>query len=196
MNLKLLERKTSLVVFAILGGAAFSFQSCNTTSEKKVNSVSIEESKEVQKSNDIPVSGNRLKDVRPIIGSVAQDFVLEDQNGIFVSLENMEASRILLVFSSALCETCSEFYPHINQFVASHPPVDVLVIQLEASVSENKRLLETNNYNFTMLDGGAAVFAAYNVLTTPTSLLIDSNSLKILKAESLHTVDELVQFVK
>ncbi|UZO81565.1 redoxin family protein [Aquimarina sp. ERC-38] len=196
------SNRTILIVILLLV-VALGLSIFNAIQVQKLNANFIYlKDKIEERSNATPLSKQEqfvkeLNEIQPKVGATAQDFVLYDQNNKAVSLEDIKKPKILLIFSSALCDTCKEFYPYINQFDSQNPEeVAVLVLQTESSVTDNKKMLSDNQYNFTILDAGAPIFEAYQVISTPTSVLIDTQSQQILKIGDLFDYHDIVSFVK
>ena len=130
-------------------------------------------------------------------GIKASDFSFKDQNGKVTSLESLGNKKKLLIFSSAECETCKEFYPELDLFYKklNKNTLSLAVLQVGSSQEENKKTIEKNNYSFNFLNANEGVFDDYQVATTPTGILLDETN-TIINTSDLLTYSDIVDFIK
>ncbi len=138
----------------------------------------------------------KLDSVKLEEGTNAPDFSLEDQNGNITNLASFTTPKTLLIFSSSQCSVCSEFYPDIQEFTQNQETIATAVIQLDANKDENLEMLQKNKYDFTLLAGNHDIFNLYKVTSTPTSVLINTATKKVIKTENPTTLQELQEFTK
>ncbi len=137
-----------------------------------------------------------LDSIQPEAGASAPTFSFEDQHGNMIGLTSFTTPKALLVFSSAQCHSCKDFYPHLQQYIDSKDPLDVAVIQIDSDKAGNIAMLKENGYNFRTLVGTNEIFNEYRVTSTPTTILIDTTTKTIIKSENLSTLEEILNFLK
>jgi len=116
-----------------------------------------------------------LETIQP--GEKAPDFALKDINNQVVSLESLSKERKkIVVFSSAYCPYCEDYYPELDKFSKSNKDIDVVVIQAESTPESNKKFIEDNKYHFNILSSEHSVVQDYKISSTPTTVILDKNN--------------------
>ena len=107
----------------------------------------------------------------------AQDFTLTTLQGEQVSLSDYKGKIVILNFWTSWCGPCKEEMPHMQSFSEKHPDVAMLAVNLtsmDLGLDAVKQFVEDYRLTFPiLLDEADAVGKAYNILTIPTSYIID-----------------------
>ncbi|MEM6830493.1 MAG: redoxin domain-containing protein [Bacteroidota bacterium] len=108
-------------------------------------------------------------------GTQAPDFALSNQDNELVSLADYKGKKVTLFFSQKGCQYCESFYPVINEFAEKHgEETEILIVQANASVAENKQLKEEKNIIPSVLHTDGTELADFKVFQTPTTIIIDA----------------------
>ena len=107
----------------------------------------------------------------------AQDFTLTTLQGEQVSLSDYKGKIVILNFWTSWCGPCKEEMPHMQSFSEKHPDIQMLAVNLtsmDLGLDAVKQFVEDYELTFPiLLDEADAVGKAYNILTIPTSYMID-----------------------
>ena len=107
----------------------------------------------------------------------AQDFTLTTLQGEQVSLSDYKGKIVILNFWTSWCGPCKEEMPHMQSFSEKHPDVAMLAVNLtsmDLGLDAVKQFVEEYRLTFPiLLDEADVVGKAYNILTIPTSYIID-----------------------
>lgn len=136
-----------------------------------------------------------LDEVKITPGTLAVDFSLENTRGEQVSLGSFGKKDKLLVFSSASCQNCQNFYPALDQYAKSQSQIAVVVLQIDASAAENQRKVAKEGYHFDLLVANEKLFEDYLITGTPTSVLVDKQG-KVVKTGDLFDYNDILAFVQ
>ena len=108
---------------------------------------------------------------------VAQDFSLTTLQGEQVSLSDYKGKIVILNFWTSWCGPCKEEMPHMQSFSEKHPDVAMLAVNLtsmDLGLDAVKQFVEEFGLTFPiLLDEEDVVGKQYNILTIPTSYMID-----------------------
>lgn len=108
---------------------------------------------------------------------VAQDFTLTTLQGEQVTLSDYKGKIILLNFWASWCEPCKEEMPDMQRFSEKHPDIAVLAVNLtsmDLGIDDVKQFVHYFGLTFPiLLDEADVVGKQYNILTIPTSYIID-----------------------
>ena len=108
---------------------------------------------------------------------VAEDFTLTTLQGEQVSLSDYKGKIVILNFWVTWCEPCKEEMPYLQSFSEEHPDVAVLAINLtsmDLGIDIVKQFVEVFGLTFPiLLDEADVVGKQYNIITIPTSYIID-----------------------
>ena len=107
----------------------------------------------------------------------AQDFTLTTLQGEQVSLSDYKGKIVILNFWTSWCGPCKEEMPHMQSFSEKHPDIQMLAVNLtsmDLGLDAVKQFVEDYELTFPiLLDEADIVGKAYNILTIPTSYIID-----------------------
>lgn len=128
------------------------------------------------------------------IGTKAPDFSLPDTTDQMVALGDFAGQKVLLAFSSIQCPHCAEMYPHLKAFSEEVDGIQVVIIS-RGSAEENRQLVETQGFDFSVLAWDDAVASNYQVPGTPFFYIIDGEGV-IANANFAGTLEELEALVE
>ena len=107
----------------------------------------------------------------------AQDFTLTTLQGEQVTLSDYKGKTVLLNFWASWCEPCKEEMPDMQRFSEKHPDIAVLAVNLttmDLGIDDVKQFVHYFGLTFPiLLDEADVVGQQYNILTIPTSYIID-----------------------
>jgi peroxiredoxin len=120
-------------------------------------------------------------------------FTLPDTAGDNVALEAARGRVVLVHFFATWCEPCREELPALNRLSArADGTVKVLAIAVADADRSVQRFLEHTPVNFpVLLDRDRAVAKAWQVVTLPTSFVLDANLQPRLVVESDYAWDTI-----
>lgn len=108
---------------------------------------------------------------------IAQDFTLTTLQGEQVSLSDYKGKIVILNFWVTWCEPCKEEMPYLQSFSEEHPDVAVLAVNLtsmDLGIDIVKQFVDVFGLTFPiLLDEADVVGKKYNIITIPTSYIID-----------------------
>ncbi|SOC21663.1 peroxiredoxin [Ureibacillus xyleni] len=110
----------------------------------------------------------------------APDFTLSDMNGTHINLSDLRGKIVILNFWATWCPPCRAEMPHMQNFYEKNKDngVEIIAVNLTA-LDEGKQAVEKfiNEYGLTfpvVLDESGSVGKLYEILTIPTSYIIDA----------------------
>ena len=107
----------------------------------------------------------------------AQDFTLTTLQGEQVNLSDYKGKIVILNFWTSWCGPCKEEMPHMQSFSEKHPDIQMLAVNLtsmDLGLDAVKQFVEEYRLTFPiLLDEADVVGKQYNILTIPTSYMID-----------------------
>lgn len=107
----------------------------------------------------------------------AQDFTLTTLQGEQVTLSDYKGKIVLLNFWASWCEPCKEEMPDMQRFSEKNPDIAVLAVNLtsmDLGIDDVKQFVHYFGITFPiLLDEADVVGQQYNILTIPTSYIID-----------------------
>ena len=108
---------------------------------------------------------------------VAQDFTLTTLQGEQVSLSDYKGKIVILNFWATWCGPCKEEMPHMQKFHEKNPDVAMLAVNLtsmDLGIDVVKQFVHDSGLTFPiLLDEADVVGKQYNIITIPTSYMID-----------------------
>ncbi|RUL48653.1 redoxin domain-containing protein [Lysinibacillus antri] len=110
----------------------------------------------------------------------APEFTLSDMNGDPINLSDLRGKIVILNFWATWCPPCRAEMPHMQSFYEKNKDngVEIIAVNLTA-LDEGKQAVEkfVNEYGLTfpvVLDENGSVGKLYEILTIPTSYIIDA----------------------
>ena len=128
-------------------------------------------------------------------GVVSPAFELEDENTQVVNSTDLKGKKTLLVFSQESCPYCKDFYPVLNEFKSQKEDMNVVVMQIGSTPSENKKYKQQEGIKVPLLAASYRELQAFKIQGTPTSILLDEEG-KVLGSKIISELDELMEFVE
>lgn len=122
----------------------------------------------------VPVNPNR----GTAIGNLAPDFNLPGTAGGSVSFDSLKGAPAVVVFWTAWCPICKEEAPMINELDAEFRSKGVKTIGINIGESDARIAEGIKDFGikYTVLkDKDGSVARAYNVIGTPTIVILDRN---------------------
>ena len=139
-----------------------------------------------------------------LIGSVAPEFELTDQDGQTVRLSDYAGNLVFLNFWATWCEPCIVEMPDmmaLNETFEGRP-FKMLAISIDTNWEDVREFYEEHGLDIpTALDPGRQVYLKYRALGVPETFFIDGNGIIIQKFISyrrwmspqfLNEIEELV----
>ena len=113
-----------------------------------------------------------------LIGSVAPEFELADQNGETVRLGDFAGNLVFLNFWATWCEPCIVEMPDmmaLNQHFEGRP-FKMLAVSIDTNWEDVQEFYEEHDLDIpTVLDPGRQVYLRYRALGVPETFFIDGN---------------------
>ncbi len=120
-----------------------------------------------------------MKKLKP--GNKAPEISLNDVNGIYRNLYEVNAKVTLIMFWSSECEHCEEVIPQIIHIYSMYKPMGLEVFAVSVDTDRKSWISAVNKngsdwINVSDLKGfQSPVIAAYNAFSTPTFYLLDAD---------------------
>ena len=144
-----------------------------------INIFKAEKTSEIALSST-PHTANELEAAKIEVSNerkVAQDFSLTTLQGEQVSLSDYKGKIVILNFWTSWCGPCKEEMPHMQSFSDKHDDIEILAVNLtsmDLGLDTVKQFVEEYRLTFPiLLDEEDVVGKQYNILTIPTSYIID-----------------------
>ncbi|MBM7583891.1 thiol-disulfide isomerase/thioredoxin [Bacillus pakistanensis] len=125
----------------------------------------------------------------PKIGSIAPAFSLESVEGKEVKLTDLVGKTVILNFWATWCPPCKEEMPELQSFYEKNKDeVEILAINLDPD-ADIKSFLKDFGVTFpVLLDDKEIVSQLYEVMSMPTTIVIDKNGK--IAAKHIGALDE------
>lgn len=134
------------------------------------------------------------------ISVAAPDFELKTLNGERVKLSDFKGKKVLINFWATWCPPCVEEMPAMQEFHDEHAAKEGVVIlavnatDKESNIDTVKRFVHEFGISFPiLLDDNGDVLLNYEVLTLPTSLIIDEGGMVVEQLLGPITEEVLVE---
>ena len=108
----------------------------------------------------------------------APDFVLKNQNGKLVELNNFRETMVLLHFVDKNCRTCAASLQQLSEMKTELKDIQLVTIATAESFEEFKRLFASKKYDWPLLnlDKNVLLMEAYHIKTFPELILLKPNA--------------------
>ena len=132
---------------------------------------------------------DQAKNFKP--GMVVPDILLPDATGNIISLNNITAPNILIVFYSSGCPHCQEMLPKVNALYTSQSEkkTEVVAVSLDTDKKEWLDFITKNSLkwiNISDLKGwDSPASIDYNMYATPSMFLIDKDKKVVDKPKNI-----------
>lgn len=122
-------------------------------------------------------------------GEVAMDFVLNDPNGVSVSLSSFRGKYVLLDFWSSRCGPCRAKHPQLVRLYGKHKSKDFDILGVSLDRPEDKsgwlKAIDKDGLPWTQVSDlqgwDGAVAKMYDIRSLPQNLLIDPSGIILAK---------------
>lgn len=124
--------------------------------------------------------GDRSVGPKPheLLGKVAPDWMLTDEYGGKLALEDLTSKVVLIQFTSVNCGPCRASIPSLNKLASQYDQEDLEVIAIE-SYTKNTNVLTTyrkrTGLEYPFLMSEKEVNSAYNIRGTPVIFILDAD---------------------
>ncbi|MGM9923401.1 MAG: redoxin domain-containing protein [Bacillus sp. (in: firmicutes)] len=153
-----------------------------------------------QKNNESP-NTNAADNIGTEKGQAAPDFSLTALDGKTVKLSDFRGQKVVLNFWATWCSPCREEMPDLQAFYSKNQDKNLTILAVNMT-NQHETLDQVaqfaDDYNLTFpipLDEKNAVGQSYQIMTIPTSFLIDSKGIihkKILGPVNQAMLSELI----
>lgn len=113
-----------------------------------------------------------------LMGKVAPEWMLTDEYGEKLALQDITSKVILLQFTSVNCGPCRASIPSLNKLASQYDRADLEVIAVE-TYTKNTNVLSTykkrTGLDYTFLMSEKEVNSAYNIRGTPVIFILDAD---------------------
>ncbi|WP_179885022.1 peroxiredoxin [Bacillus sp. AFS015802] len=131
---------------------------------------------------EVPGTTSVENDPGPNVGDRAIDFKLETLNGDSITLSDLKGKKVILNFWATWCPPCKEEMPVIQEFYEKYgKDVEVLAINIDPQYNV-KEYQKAMGLTFPiLLDRQDKINNAYDILTVPTTYIINEQGIIIHK---------------
>ncbi len=113
-----------------------------------------------------------------LLGKVAPEWMLTDEYGEKMALQDLKSKVILLQFTSVNCGPCRASIPSLNKLASQYDRADLQVIAVE-TYTKNTNVLskyrKRTGLDYTFLMSEKEVNGAYNIRGTPVIFILDAD---------------------
>jgi peroxiredoxin len=144
---------------------------------------------------------NRVAKIRPLlIGQIAPNMIMQDTNLNLVSMHDIKARYLILLFWDPDCGHCEQELPVLKTFYdTNHVKYDMKVFAVcsDTSMVKWKKAIKKKDMNFINVDGPRTLTGnyhdQYDISTTPVIFIL--NNRKEIIAKHLQT-DQVARFIR
>ena len=127
------------------------------------------------------------------VGMTAPDFVMNDQNGTPLMLQQFRGKTVVLDFWATWCGPCRRALPHFKELWSKYRAKDVIFlgISLDKDVEKWKQFIKNENMDWYHVGDGKfwqnAVAQQYGVESIPSVWVLDKSG--VILGKDLHGAD-------
>ncbi|GFP77418.1 TlpA family protein disulfide reductase [Clostridium fungisolvens] len=197
--------KKSLFILAVLVLFSLSFytvmkytknKSIKTNASVDANNTKV--TNQVNQSTAVNSSTSKSGIFKNTQDGKAIDFKLKTLDGKEISLSDFKGKRVFLNFWATWCPPCRQEMPELEKLYQESNDSDLVILTINLG-EDNKTVrsfMDKNKYNFNVaLDLDQSVAIKYNIVSIPTSILIDSEGNLVSKKIGPMTLEEMNAFV-
>jgi len=129
-----------------------------------------------------------------LLGKEAIPFSVTDMNGNNYSLENLKGKVIVINFWFVECKPCVMEMPELNKLVDKYKGKDVVFLGFANNdKAKIESFLKSKSFDYNIIANSGNIANIYNVMSFPTHLIIDKNSIVSYTAVGLgpNTLQEI-----
>jgi peroxiredoxin len=141
---------------------------------------------------------NKLKPI--LIGEKAPNMIMQDTSMNLVSMHNINAEYLILLFWDPECSHCQEEIPKLKEIYDANKSVynlEIFAVCSDSTVVKWKNYIKKKGMNWINVDGPRSLTGnfhdQYDIISTPVIYILDKK--KIIIAKQLKT-DQILQFLK
>ena len=115
------------------------------------------------------------------IGKTAPDFTTTDLNGKKITLSEIQAKKVVLVFWASWCPHCDELLPELKNYYdpLNTGDLEIIAVSVDKEKSDVLTSIDSGSYNWiniAALQGwDGPVVLEYGIAATPTIFILDEN---------------------
>jgi thiol-disulfide isomerase/thioredoxin len=151
----------------------------------------LEKSQMIQFSDDVNIN-------KEIIGKPAINFIASDLLGNTYSLDQLKGKLIVINFWFVECKPCVMEIPDLNQLVQKYKNKDVVFLGIALSNKDKiQSFLKSKPFKYNIIPDAQDIASKYNILSYPTHMIIDKNSIVIYTNSGLSptTISDLDKII-
>lgn len=151
----------------------------------------LEKSQMIQFSDDVNIN-------KEIIGKPAINFIESDLLGNTYSLDQLKGKLIVINFWFVECKPCVMEIPDLNQLVEKYKNKDVVFLGIALSNKDKiQSFLKSKPFKYNIIPDAQDIASKYNILSYPTHMIIDKNSIVIYTNSGLSptTISDLDKII-
>ncbi|WP_328068214.1 redoxin domain-containing protein [Bacillus mycoides] len=158
-----------------------------------INHFLLDKKEDIASKSNIPIGTE--------VGNAALDFLLETTTGQEVRLTDYNGKKVILNFWASWCGPCKIEMPDMEKFYHDTKDMGIEIVAINATATEKdpnnvKQFLEENKYTFpVLLDQKGQASAAYQIISIPTSFVIDTNGVIQYKHVGPMTYEKMKEYV-
>lgn len=146
-------------------------------------------------------SGDDAEHVGTAIGEKAPNFTLQTIDGEQVELASLEGKRVLLNFWATWCGPCREELPHMQSFYeGADKSIEMVAVNLTSQdYGKDKVTQFIDDYDMTfpvVLDALGDIAKRYEILTIPTTFILDEQGIILEKISGPLTEEQIKQYMQ
>ena len=143
---------------------------------------------------------SRIKGYQKLtVGTQAPSFAVRDRDGNILTLENIPAEYVLIIFYVSTCSHCRQMMPKIveKRRNLSENKLEIIAVSIDENPEEWEHYISTNDFEWINVretkgwDG--AVAASYSIFSTPSMFLLDKNRKIIAKPNDWNELKEAME---
>jgi len=143
---------------------------------------------------------SRIKGYQKLsVGTKAPSFAVQDRDGNVMTLENIPAEYVLVIFYVSTCSHCRQLMPNIVEKRRNLPEntLEIIAVSIDENIEEWERYISTNDFEWINVreskgwDGSVA--SSYSIFSTPTLFLLDKNRTIIAKPEDRNALNKALE---
>ena len=133
------------------------------------------------------------------VGTQAPSFAVRDRDGNVLTLENIPAEYVLIIFYVSTCSHCRQMMPNIVEKRRKLPEnkLEIIAVSIDENLEDWEHYISTNDFEWINVreakgwDGSVA--ASYSIFSTPTIFLLDKTRKIVAKPNDWKELEEAMR---